>query len=159
MDEITAKLCLQGDEKEQTIKKIEAVVASWGLTLPAVDPEPLHFGYNDFMRIGETEYNINNNVKEGYCGKFMFMFKGQTCPQHHHAIKHETFFIVKGSVEMTNGEDTFVMQQGDTYEIDQYSIHTFTAREDSLILESSKPDIVTDSIFVDDAINKITGIA
>jgi mannose-6-phosphate isomerase-like protein (cupin superfamily) len=102
MDEsaILAQISLQGPMRQDALEKISQVVASWGLRLPDVPADPLHFGYDDFYRIGETEFNINNNVEQGYCGKFMFMFAGQTCPSHHHRRKHETFFIVKGRVSM-----------------------------------------------------------
>ena len=157
MDEekILAQLSLQGEERVKTLKQIDEVVTSWGLKLPDVSPDPLHFGYNDFANIGETEFNINNNVEEGYCGKFMFMFAGQTCPMHHHRIKHETFFMVKGKVEMELSGKKIIMNQGDTLIVNQNAKHCFTALEDSLILESSKPDLVDDSIFNDSKINKI----
>jgi mannose-6-phosphate isomerase-like protein (cupin superfamily) len=153
--EILMQLSLQGVERETALKKILRTVASWGLKLPDVPPDPLHFGYKDFYRIGETEFNINNNVEQGYCGKFMFQFAGQTCPMHHHRKKHETFFIVKGRVKMTlDGKET-VMEMGDRMIVDQWKKHTFTALADSLILESSKPDLVDDSIFDDGKINLI----
>jgi mannose-6-phosphate isomerase-like protein (cupin superfamily) len=155
MADVLELLTLQGPERQRALERIRKVVRSWKLKLPDVPPDPLHFGFNDFYRVGETEFNINNNVQQGYCGKFMFMFKGQTCPMHHHRVKHETFFIVKGRVEMELGGRTFVMDQGDTCVVDQDVRHRFTALADSLILESSKPDLVEDSIFEDARINQI----
>jgi quercetin dioxygenase-like cupin family protein len=154
-DEAVARISLQGEEREQALAKIRQVVASWGLKLPEVTPDPLHFGYHDFARIGETEFNVNNNVQEGYCGKFMFMFAGQTCPMHHHAVKHETFFIVKGRVRMELAGKTYTLEQGNTLIVDRFAKHAFTALVDSLILECSKPDLVEDSIFEDEMVNKI----
>ncbi len=153
--EILAQISLQGAEREKTLQKIHQTVASWGLKLPDVAPDPLHFGYNDFYNIGETEFNINNNVEQGYCGKFMFMFAGQTCPMHFHRKKHETFFIVKGKVDMELAGKKYILNQGDRLIVDQFAKHQFTALEDSLILESSKPDLVDDSIFDDQKINRI----
>ncbi len=153
--EIIAQISLQGEEREQALQRIHQIVASWGLKLPDVPPDPLHFGYHDFYRIGETEFNINNNVEQGYCGKFMFMFAGQTCPLHFHRKKHETFFIVKGKVDMELAGKKYLLNQGDRLIVDQFAKHQFTALEDSLILESSKPDLVDDSIFEDQKINLI----
>jgi len=153
--DVMEQLTLQGEERERALRRIQRVMRSWKLRLPNVPPDPLHFGFNDFFRIGETEFNINNNVQQGYCGKFMFMFRGQTCPMHHHRVKHETFFIVKGRVEMELADRTFVMNQGDICIVDQEQRHRFTALRDSLILESSKPDLVDDSIFEDPRINRI----
>ncbi len=155
MDDVIARITLQGKERAEALAKIHRVVASWGLALPKVEPDPMHFGKNDFDRIGETEFNVNNNVEQGYCGKFMFLFKGQTCPMHHHRKKHETFFIVKGRIEMELDGKTFTMEQGDTCIVDQRKKHRFTALVDSLVLESSKPDLVDDSIFDDPEINRI----
>jgi mannose-6-phosphate isomerase-like protein (cupin superfamily) len=74
---------------------------------------------------------------------------------HHHRAKHETFIIVKGRVEMELAGRTFVMDQGDICIVDQNNRHRFTALQDSLILESSKPDLLDDSIFEDPRINQI----
>ena len=157
MDEATilAAISLQEPLRQQALDKIAQIVASWGLRLPDVPADPLHFGYNDFYRIGETEFNINNNVEQGYCGKFMFMFADQTCPMHHHRKKHETFFIVKGRVAMELDGQPYDLKIGDRLIVDQFKPHSFTALEDSLILESSKPDLVDDSIFEDPFINRI----
>jgi N-acetylneuraminate synthase len=157
MDEqdVILKIALQGDKKKSVLNEIHKTIAKWDLRLPDVDADALHFGYNDFYRIGETGFNINNNLNEGYCGKFMFMFKGQTCPMHHHRIKHETFFIVKGEVNMILGGREYRLKQGDRLIVDQNVRHMFTAITDCLILESSKPDLVDDSIFDDQLINKI----
>lgn len=153
--EILARISLQGEERERVLQRIHQTVAAWGLKLPDVPPDPLHFGFHNFSEIGETEFNVNNNVEQGYCGKFMFQFAGQTCPMHHHRKKHETFFIVKGKVEMELAGKSYILNQGDRLIVDQFAKHRFTALEDSLILESSKPDLVDDSIFDDQKINRI----
>lgn len=154
MDDIILRISLQGTEREETLGRIHEVVDAWGLKLPDVPPDPLHFGRNDFARIGETEFNIANNLEQGYCGKLMFLFKGQTCPMHHHRKKHETFFIVKGRIEMEAGGSTFAMNQGDIKVIAQRVKHRFTALADSLVLECSMPDLPDDSIFDDPHINR-----
>ncbi len=155
MDDPITRISLQGEEREAALRRIHAVVASWGLKLPATSPDPLDFGLGDFSRVGETEFNINNNLEQGYCGKFMFLFSGQTCPLHHHRVKHETFFVVKGRIEMELGGKTITLGLGDTCVVDQHVRHRFTAMQDSLVLESSKPDLVDDSIFDDPRINML----
>ena len=94
-------------------------------------------------------------MEQGYCGKFLFLFEGQTCPMHHHRIKHETFFLVKGRMQMELDGRRFVMSQGDTLVVSQNARHEFSALEDSLVLESSKPDLPNDSIFDDPDINRV----
>ncbi len=144
-----------GEEREQILQRLNKIAESWGLTIPDVTPCPLHFGYNDFYRVGETEFDVNNNIEEGYCGKFIFVLKGQTCPMHYHRVKHETFYLVKGKVEMEANNETVVMVQGDIKIMPQNTKHRFTGLEDSLILECSKPDLAEDSIFDDERINEL----
>lgn len=144
-----------GEEREQILQRLKKLAESWGLTIPDVTPYPLHFGYNDFYRVGETEFDVNNNIEEGYCGKFIFVLKGQTCPMHYHRVKHETFYLVKGRVEMESSNETVVMRQGDIKIMPQNTKHRFTGLEDSLILECSKPDLAEDSIFDDKRINEL----
>jgi len=155
MDEVVQRLSLQGEDRRRVLAKIQQVVASWGLTLPDVTPDPWHFGLRDFDKMGLTVFAVNNNVEEGYCGLFMFLFAGQNCPMHHHRVKHETFFIVKGRVEMELDGKTFLMKRGDTLVVNRNAKHQFTALEDCLILECSKPDIAEDSIFDDETINRL----
>lgn len=152
---VLKNITLSGRDREEALDKCHKVVASWGLKLPDVRPDPLHFGLNDFYNIGIIEFNINNDIEHGYCGKLIFMFKGQTCPRHYHKRKHETFFIVKGKVEMELDDRAFIMEQGDRLIVEPYTRHRFTALEDTLILECSMPDLIDDSIFEDQRINKI----
>jgi len=56
---------------------------------------------------------------------------------------------------MELGGRTFIMEQGDRTIVEPYTKHQFTALEDSLILESSMPDLIDDSIFEDQRINKM----
>jgi quercetin dioxygenase-like cupin family protein len=146
---------LVGEEKQRVVEQCRNLFTTWGLTLPDVPACPFHFGLHDFEHIGEVEFDINNNIEEGYCGKFIVIFKGQTCPMHHHRIKHETFYLVKGTVEMETAGEVFVMKQGDIKIMPQNTRHRFTGVESSLILECSKPDIMSDSIFDDSKISEI----
>ncbi len=150
-----ADLELVGDEKDKALEECKKSFAVWGLTLPDVPACALHFGLHDFYKIGEIEFDINNNIEEGYCGKLIFILKQQTCPMHYHKIKHETFYLVKGKVEMEAGGKTVVMNQGDIKIMPQNTRHRFVGLENSLILECSKPDILSDSIFADGRIAKI----
>ena len=80
--------------------------------MPAVTPLPLHFGLHRFKEIGETEFWIANETEGGYCGKFFSVFDGQTCPYHYHRVKHETFFVVKGTLRMRVGQEERILSQG-----------------------------------------------
>jgi mannose-6-phosphate isomerase-like protein (cupin superfamily) len=143
---------LKGKEAREIVRRIQAQIKEWGLALPEVEPLVLDFGLGKFDEIGETEFWIANEVKGGYCGKFMFMFKGQTCPNHHHKEKLETFFIVKGKVRMEYENEVRILNPGDVLLIHVGKYHRFSALETSLILEVSKPCIGGDSHFQNPAI-------
>jgi len=146
---------LQGKQKEETLKRCYKRLEEWGLKMPKVKPIVLDFGLKDFYRTGLIEFWVANEEKEGYCGKFLFLFANQTCPAHHHNFKHETFFILKGKVLMKTDGKKFLMEEGDTFRMKQAVEHSFTGRNDSLILEVSKPCQPGDSIFKDKGIGRI----
>jgi mannose-6-phosphate isomerase-like protein (cupin superfamily) len=140
---------LQGTARDQAIARIRGVLDDWGLKLPG-DPMPMHFGIHDFDNIGETEFWIVNDTQNNYCGKFLFMFDGQRCPLHYHNIKDETFFIVRGDVEMEVDGQTSMLHQGEVFKMAPGMNHTFRAvGGPALVLEVSLPSLQGDNIFAD----------
>jgi len=145
---------IQGPERKAALERVGKQIAQWGLTMPAVEPLPLHFGINDFTTTGETEFWIANETDHGYCGKFLFVFDGQTCPYHYHKVKHETFFVVKGSIRMKVGQEERVMREGDLLAMPPGVGHSFTGLGPALILEASMPSIRQDNFFEDKRIGE-----
>ena len=144
---------LKGHARQAALRRAGMACKRWGLVMPGTDPLTPHFGLDDFYRIGEIEYWIVNDRPNGYCGKFLFLFKNQRCPRHHHKAKDETFFIVRGRVRMTAGRRQFMMKPGDSFKMRPGIDHTFVAVGDpALILEVSLPSIQHDNIFADKAI-------
>lgn len=143
---------LTGPERQVTFNAIAAQMAEWGLTMPDVEPLPLDFGLGRFHEVGETEFWIANEADLGYCGKFLFLLDGQTCPHHRHEMKHETFFIVKGTVRMRVGNEERIMQPGDTLVMPPRTAHSFTGVGAALVLEVSMPSVRGDNFFDDEAI-------
>ncbi|NLO72534.1 MAG: cupin domain-containing protein [candidate division WS1 bacterium] len=144
----------QGPEREQALARLHAQIAEWGLAMPPVEPILLHFGLHRFREIGETEFWIANETEHGYCGKFLFVFDGQTCPYHHHRVKHETFFLVRGSVVMKVGAEERLMSAGAVLAMPPGTGHSFTGQGPALILEVSMPSIRQDSFFADSEIGE-----
>ena len=140
---------LHGAERERVIAAIQEQVAAWGLTMPAVEPLILDMGLGRFAEVGDSEYWIANEEKLGYCGKFLFMCDGQTCPHHYHNMKHETFYILKGRIRMRMGEEEFIMNQGDVLPMPPGTKHSFTGLGNALILEVSLPSVLDDNFFDD----------
>ncbi len=144
---------LQGAAREEALARADAILKGWGLVMPAGEPLTPHFGLGDFYRIGEIEYWIVNDRVNNYCGKFLFLFDGQRCPLHHHTMKDETFYIVRGRVSMTAGDKTWVMQPGEVFKMAPGVAHTFAAVDGpALVLEVSLPSIEHDNFFADSRI-------
>ncbi len=141
-----------GPQAQQALDAFRRQIDSWGLVMPPVEPLVLDFGLGDFDRIGLIECWVANETEFGYCGKFLFVFDGQTCPMHRHREKHETFFIVKGRVKMTYDCLEREMCPGDVLPVDRWKYHSFTGVGPALLLECSMPCIVDDNYFEDSSI-------
>lgn len=151
MDELNEALSLNvtGALRERALEACARQIADWGLAMPKVEPLVLDFGLGEFYKTGLIEYWIANEAAAGYCGKFLFLFDGQTCPLHHHRSKHETFFIQRGDVTMTHGGRVWAMHPGDVLRVDVNEPHVFQGSGPALILEVSRPSIVADNYFAD----------
>ena len=145
---------LQGPERAEAVRECLRRIREWGITMPQGRPLPLHFGLHDFYRIGETEFWIANEQEAGYCGKFLFVFDGQTCPYHKHKMKHETFFVVKGRVAMRIDDATRELREGGVLPMAPGTGHSFTGVGDALLLEVSMPSVLEDNFFEDKRIGK-----
>jgi N-acetylneuraminate synthase len=154
MDELNRALdiALQGPQAEQALSDFRRQLERWQVALPPAAPFVLDFGLNDFARIGLVECWIANEARAGYCGKYLFVFDGQTCPAHRHRKKHETFFVVKGSVLMQYDGDVREMREGEVLPVEPGKVHSFTGRGPCLLLELSMPCEVADNYFDDPAI-------
>ena len=140
---------LQGSERQKALAEIQNQIGEWRLTMPAVTPLPLHFGLHRFKETGETEFWIANETRHGYCGKFLFVFDGQTCPYHHHRKKHETFFVMKGTLRVKVGKEEILMPEGAFLAIPAGTGHSFTGVGPALLLEVSMPSVAGDNFFDD----------
>ena len=149
MDELNKALdiAVSGSLEKEALAAFEKQLHQWQLTMPKVEPVVLDFGLGDFHQTGLIEYWIANEIAAGYCGKYLFVFDGQTCPTHRHKEKVETFFIVKGKVKMDCGGTVQQMQQGDSLLVECEKPHSFTGIGPALLLEISKPCVVDDNYF------------
>lgn len=143
-------------EREEILRKAKEIINSWGLRMPEAVSIVLDFGLGDFYRFGLVEFWIANEEKEGYCGKFLFLFPNQSCPAHHHKIKHETFFVLKGRLGIRVDEGEKLLNEGEIVPMPQGTVHSFWALDGpALVLEVSKPCLPKDSIFEDEIIGEL----
>ncbi len=154
MDELDKGLAIAmtGPARDAALEACQRQIKAWGLALPAVAPLVLDFGLRAFAQTGLIEYWIANEAQAGYCGKYMFVFDGQTCPLHRHVTKHETFFVVKGRLRMRCGERDFEMAEGDVLPVTPGVPHSFTGVGAALLLELSMPCEIDDNAFADPCI-------
>ena len=124
-------------------------LTEWGMKMPRVEPLILDFGLGQFSKTGLTEFWLANETEAGYCGKFLFVFDGQTCPYHRHKIKHEIFFAVKGVTKMKVSGKTRILKPGDTLVMPIGVGHSFQGMGPALLLEASQPCLPGDSFFRD----------
>lgn len=146
------RIALKGREAQCALARFHRQMKTWQMALPPVKPLVLDFGLSDFERTGLIEYWIANEPKAGYCGKYLFVFDGQTCPLHRHRKKHETFFIVKGKVSMMYDGKRHVMSEGDVLAVKPWKYHSFTGIGPALLLEISMPCEVDDNYFANPVI-------
>ena len=145
---------LWGTEREQALADCLEIIADWGLVMPDVEPFVMDFGLGQFEKTGEIEFWVANEMDEGYCGKFLFVFDGQTCPYHHHIEKHETFFVLEGTVKLVVDGQEVIKRQGDVLAMPPGSNHSFTGEGPALMLEVSKPCKVGDNFFENKAVGE-----
>ncbi|MHC4884533.1 MAG: cupin domain-containing protein [Planctomycetota bacterium] len=143
------KLALTGPEAERSLARFGEQMAAWGLTPPPTEALIWDFGLGRFADVGLIETWIANEVGPGYCGKYLYVDEGQTCPRHRHRRKHETFFIVKGRVRMDYGGEIREMGEGDVLPVETWAYHTFTGLTPALLLEVSQPCEIEDNFFED----------
>ncbi|MCX7825575.1 MAG: hypothetical protein N2689_08445 [Verrucomicrobiae bacterium] len=117
--------------------------------MPAVEPLVLDFGLGEFDKTGPIEYWVANEEAAGYCGRFLLVFDGQTCPKHHHKAKLETFFVVKDQIEIEYDGHVRGMDPGDTLRIACGHLHQFTGCGAALLLEVSRPCVIDDNYFAE----------
>lgn len=143
-----------GEKRQQALDSCLATIRDWGLTMPGGAPLVLDFGLGRFDEIGEIEFWVANEEEAGYCGKFLYVQDGQTCPYHQHAHKHETFFVVKGKVCMVIDDQEKILNEGDVLVMPPGMRHSFTGIGPALLLEASMPSTRQDNFFADKAIGE-----
>ena len=140
---------IRGTRRRKILDRFHRQLAEWGLKMPPVEPLVMDFTLGDFDRIGLIEYWIANEEEAGYCGKYLFVFDGQRCPLNKHVQKHETFFVVKGKVQLTVEGEPHELDPGDVLVMPPGQVHSFTGIGNALLLEVSTPCLASDNLFED----------
>ena len=142
-----------GGIREKAATRFKTQIAEWGIALPRTEPLVLDFGLGHFGSGGIVECWITNEVEAGYCGKYIFVSDGQACPMHHHRQKHESFFVVRGRLEVVHEGRTLELKAGDTLAVPPGTKHSFAGIGPALLLELSQPCLIEDNYFQDSTIS------
>lgn len=145
-------ISLRGPLADEAVRLFRRQADEWQVVLPKVQPLVLDFGLGLFEQTGLIEYWIANEAGPGYCGKYLFVSDGQSCPRHHHQTKHETFFVLKGQLEVSYGAERLVLKEGDRLPISPKVPHGFRGLGPALLLELSMPCQIEDNFFEDSRI-------
>tara|TARA_Y100000361_G_scaffold22228_1_gene17426 strand:- start:401 stop:745 length:345 start_codon:yes stop_codon:yes gene_type:complete len=76
---------------------------------------------------------LSNNEKENYCGKILYIEEGKSTSMHFHAKKHESFFILEGSLcihtidTVTTEITPHYVKQGERFVMDRLVPHKLEA--------------------------------
>jgi D-lyxose ketol-isomerase len=145
---------LSGASREDALRRCREQLAAWDFRPPEDVVLVLDFGLDEFDRTGLIEFWVANETQAGYCGKLLFLFDGQSCPEHSHRAKHETFFTLRGQVRMVADGGERLMSPGDRFVMPPGVRHRFTGVGPALVLEVSMPSVRGDNFFTDKRIGR-----
>jgi D-lyxose ketol-isomerase len=103
------------------------------------------YGYDNFEERGMALVTRINEPE--YCSKWLVLLPGQTCPEHHHKRKKETFFCHSGEIILTLPDKTITLKPGEYYTLEPRTNHTFTSKTGAIVEEVSTHDSMDDSFF------------
>lgn len=91
-------------------------------------------------------YEIVFALTERYCGKVLFIKKGEQLSLQFHRRKDEVIYVHEGRIELEVGEpgrtpDVEVVGPGRAFRFKPGTVHRWRALEDTLVLEVSTPDL------------------
>lgn len=76
-----------------------------------------------------------------YVLKELFMKKGCSCSLQYHKYKHETIYVVCGTLKITLENQEKIYNPNDTISISPGKIHRMQAIENCIYLEASTPEL------------------
>ena len=156
---IKASVEIPGDPDEMIIKdavhEVKALLnlARVPLTTEFTVEYSHHYGVRNFRQVGVVLVNVINRE---YCKKVLVQLPGQIHPWHFHKRKEESFLLLYGRLHVEVEDRLKVLQPGDTLLVLPGVWHRFWSEEGCVFEEISTTHFLNDSIYRDDAINKLT---
>ena len=142
---------MKRSDVEAAREEIRVLLAGAGLTIDAaLAIEVADFGLGRYAQEG-LGLVVRVNQPE-YCSKWLTLRPGQRCPAHFHKLKKETFFVLRGEVELEADGQTTHLTPGQCYTLRPGVRHAFSSASGAVIEEVSTHDENGDSYFDDPAI-------
>ena len=77
-----------------------------------------------------------------YCGKILVIEKGKRLSLQYHRKKHESLFVLKGTLGLVLGRRTRALKPGSAFTIPPRTIHRFSAPKGRVtLIEVSTPEL------------------
>ena len=111
-----------------------------------------HYGVERFREYGVL---IIDCINREYCKKILVQFPGQKHPVHHHKKKEEAFHILSGELDINLAGRIKKLYPGDVQVIQRGVPHSFWTDIGAIFEEISTTHHNNDSIYEDQAINKM----
>ena len=76
-----------------------------------------------------------NNEEEDYCGKILYIKEGCSTSMHFHSIKHETFYILQGTLRVdaidtvSSEVDIHSVSEGESFVVERNCPHKLIAQD------------------------------
>ena len=132
-------------------REVRAQLEDAGLVLhPALAVEVADFGLGRYAQEG-LGLVVRVNTLE-YCSKWLTLRPGQHCPRHYHQLKKETFFVLRGVVQLEADGEVVCLTPGQQFTLAPGVWHAFSSEGGAVIEEVSTHDENSDSYFDDPAI-------
>lgn len=142
-------------EMEAARSEVYAQLTEAGLVPdPTLDIEVADFGLGRYAQEG-LGLVVRVNEPE-YCSKWLTLRPGQKCPRHFHRLKKETFFVLRGTVELEADGERLSLAPGQSFTILPGVRHAFSSRAGAVVEEVSTHDMNSDSYFDDPEIVRDT---
>ncbi len=135
-------------DTERYASDIRAILDRAGIPLAeGQEIEVADFGLGDFQRTGLGLVTRINEPE--YCSKWLVLLPGQTCPEHYHRAKKESFFVHSGIVGMRVDGREFTLAPGHSFTLEPGARHEFWSDQGAIVEEVSTHDENSDSYFAD----------
>lgn len=136
---------------QEIVHSVNTLLRKGNIVVPgAADLEiSHHFGPEHFYKVGATMITV---INQSYCKKLLVLLPGQRHPEHYHAKKHESFYVLMGTLHINlDGQDR-VVNAGEVVPVANGVRHSFRSDTGVIFEEVSTTHFANDSFYTDPSI-------